>query len=288
MVVLKPVIYFHTQEKITNIFIEINSIRNATVIPNTTIDNTSILWNVTVESNSTIYVKETYNPYLNETYDPYREKYYPYLFYEGIITCSPNIIANVTTDGVNVTFYVKNMENYTITDIYFIFGNYFTGESIYGPSHYGKTYIQIDQLESEEEKTITVALKNDSYYNFSGFTSVLIEKGLTEIEAKELVDYWKDWWFYPGYYTFSRLIYIIPQSVYDELLPLSISPAPNSTKRIGVFTIDEIPMYGIPLEIPDEIDETKHEEQKEKSPGFEFIIILCPIITILFWTRKKK
>jgi hypothetical protein len=108
----------------------------------------------------------------------------------------------------------------------------------------GITYIQIDSLEEGEEKTITLPLKNDTSYETEELFSSIVEKGLTEEEARELINQWKIWWFYPtnsGVYT--RLIYMIPQSIYDRLLPLTIVPPPTSITRVGIVTITDIPLF---------------------------------------------
>jgi len=224
----KPVIFFHSLENITNITVEVNSIRNVTVIPNATTENNQILWNIAVENNSIIVPNGTK---------------YPYLFYEGEINCSPNIIANITVNKTNATFYVKNIAEYTISNIYFIYGGYLT-DSVFEYNHYGITFVQIDKLDANEEKSITVQLTNDTSYDadkLKPLLSSLIEKGLTNEEAEEMIHYWQGYWFYPSNaYTYTRLIYLVPQSVYDQLLPMTITPQPDLTKRIGIFTITDI------------------------------------------------
>ena len=45
-----------------------------------------------------------------------------------------------------------------------------------------------------------------------------------------MLDSWKDSWFEEG----SRLIYIVPRSFVDSMLPLSIQPAPADIQRVFV------------------------------------------------------
>lgn len=226
--VLKPVIYFHSLKDRTNVEVKVDSIKNATVIPNATIGNNQILWNVIVENNTVIGQNGAQKPYL---------------FYEGEITYPQTVVTGIAVNGTTVTFYVKNIADYAISDVYFIYG-YPTGKPPYTfMSPRGITYIQIDKLEKNEEKMVITQLTNDSSYNVSKLLLSLIEKGLTTQEAQEMIDYWTTYWFYPtnvGNYT--RLLYIVPQSVYDQLLPLSITPTPDVIKRVGLFTITDIPI----------------------------------------------
>lgn len=221
--VRKPVIYFHSIINKTNILVEISSIRNASVIPEAKLGNNQIVWKVPVEDNIITLSNGTQ---------------YPYLFYEGETNFSTNILLNITTFGENATFYVKNHENYTISDIYIIYG-YPTGTPDY--IYRGMTYVYIDKLEKDEEKSITTSLKKNLTYDTEELFVSLIEKGLTNEESLELINYWEQWWFYPtnmGNYT--RMMYVIPQSVYDRMLPLRVIPEPDSIDRVGLFVLTNI------------------------------------------------
>ena len=223
--VKKPVIYFHGLKGRTNVEVEIGSIRNASTIPDAEINDDRIIWDVNVENNTVVLPNGTKHPYL---------------FYEGEIDYPTKIIANITVIGGNVTFYVENNENYTITDIYMIYG-YSINNNI--PFQTGLTYVRIDELDSGEEVNITTDLKNDTSYETDELLTSLVEKGLTEKEAQELINYWEDWWFQPtNFGNYTRLIYTIPSSVYDQLLPLKVTPEPSSIVRVGIVTITNIPI----------------------------------------------
>ena len=226
--VKKPVIYFHDLDNRTSVEVEISSIKNASTIPDAEIKNDRIIWNVNVE-NDTIFLS-------NGTE-------YPYLFYEGEINYPTKVMADITVIGDNVTFHVKNNENYTITDIYMVYG-YPTDKMDF--IYRGLTYVRIDELDGGEEVNITTHLKNDTSYETDELLTSLIEKGLTKKEAQELINYWKDWWFYPtNLGTYTRLIYTIPQSVYDQLLPMTVIPKPSSTVRVGIVTITDVPVLDL-------------------------------------------
>jgi hypothetical protein len=58
----------------------------------------------------------------------------------------------------------------------------------------------------------------------------LISSGLYPEEAHAMVESWKDSWFEEG----SRLIYIVPGSFVEKILPLSIEPQPATIRRVFV------------------------------------------------------
>jgi len=66
--------------------------------------------------------------------------------------------------------------------------------------------------------------------------SALIAQGLFPKEAAAMIDTWRDSWFEEG----SRLIYILPQSAVDAMLPLEITPSPAKTARVFVGRIELI------------------------------------------------
>jgi hypothetical protein len=58
----------------------------------------------------------------------------------------------------------------------------------------------------------------------------LISAGLYQDEAHAMLESWKDSWFEEG----SRLIYIVPRSFVDKILPLTIEPQPAKIERVFV------------------------------------------------------
>jgi hypothetical protein len=226
--VRKPVIYFHSLENATEVEVEIKSITNMTVIPNATIENDTIIWNVTVEDNSILLQNGSE---------------YPYLFYEGEINCSSAIIANINHSDGMTNYYIKNIANYTISNVFFIYASYGGFVSI---QDNWLEVVYFGELSSGDEKIVT----NSSSERLMNITKVknfileaLISEGLTESESNELIDYWETFWFSPsnaGIHT--RVIYQIPQLIYDRLLPISITPQPENIKRVGIFTITDLPI----------------------------------------------
>lgn len=226
----KPVIYFHSLINKTNVCVKIDSIKNATVIPEAILGNNQIIWTTTVENDLITLPNGTK---------------YPYLFYEGETNFTTNVVAEITNIQIKnpgLTFHVKNLENYTITDIYFIFGHP-SGIDDNQISIDGMTYTYIEKLAPNEEINVTVSIKEGLSYETEELFSSLVENGLTGKEAEELIDYWKEWWFYPtNLWDYSRIVYMVPQTIYDQLFPIEIDPAPESIKRVGIITITDLPI----------------------------------------------
>jgi hypothetical protein len=59
---------------------------------------------------------------------------------------------------------------------------------------------------------------------------ILVEQGLYRDEAHAMIETWRDSWFEEG----SRLIYIVPHGFIDNVLPLTIDPAPGQIARVFV------------------------------------------------------
>ncbi|MGA3039507.1 MAG: hypothetical protein ABSF54_01815 [Bryobacteraceae bacterium] len=66
--------------------------------------------------------------------------------------------------------------------------------------------------------------------------TALTSQGLYAAEAHAMVETWRDSWFEEG----SRLIYIVPSSTVDAILPLQIDPVPQQTVRVFVGRIELI------------------------------------------------
>lgn len=60
--------------------------------------------------------------------------------------------------------------------------------------------------------------------------SSLVAAGLYSDEAHAMLESWRDSWFEEG----SRLIYIVPRSFVDQILPLTIEPQPAKIERVFV------------------------------------------------------
>jgi hypothetical protein len=63
---------------------------------------------------------------------------------------------------------------------------------------------------------------------------ILVNQGLYPDEAHAMIETWRDSWFEEG----SRLIYVVPRGFLDNVLPLTISPAPGQVVRVFVGRLE--------------------------------------------------
>jgi len=67
----------------------------------------------------------------------------------------------------------------------------------------------------------------------------LTAAGLYPKEAAAMIETWRDSWFEEG----MRVFYLVPQPSVDRLLPLKISPAPQTTMRVFVGRVEVLSPY---------------------------------------------
>jgi len=99
-------------------------------------------------------------------------------------------------------------------------------------------FTRIDPLHTRE--TIEVALPSESSTIESlaaATVGELVQAGLYEKEAVAMVNTWRGSWFGE---IGTRLLYLLPQRLTDELLPLSIEPAPDDCVRILVGRLETL------------------------------------------------
>jgi hypothetical protein len=65
---------------------------------------------------------------------------------------------------------------------------------------------------------------------------MLVVQGLYQDEASAMVETWRSSWFEEG----SRLLYIVPPALVNEVLPLSIRPTPAQTVRVFVGRLEVV------------------------------------------------
>ena len=79
-------------------------------------------------------------------------------------------------------------------------------------------------------------LNGDIYSLKQTMVGMLVAQGLYEDEAQAMFETWRDSWFEEG----SRLLYIVPRSFVDSVLPLMIHPVPSETVRVFVGRLELI------------------------------------------------
>jgi hypothetical protein len=69
---------------------------------------------------------------------------------------------------------------------------------------------------------------------YGDLEEILLAQGLYRDEAHAMVETWKDSWFEEG----SRLIYIVPRGFINNVLPLTINPAPGQIVRVFLCRLE--------------------------------------------------
>lgn len=83
-----------------------------------------------------------------------------------------------------------------------------------------------------QDVTLTLPEETQTLETLSNtITAELVKTGLYEAEAKAMVATWHHSWFQERG---TRLFYLLPQTMTDELLPLSVQPSPTETVRVMV------------------------------------------------------
>jgi hypothetical protein len=145
-----------------------------------------------------------------------------FLFYRGVSAFHPPISALALADG-RVT--IRNLGDDEIPGVILFerrgdalgyrLGGKLKGEMQLDPPELNSN--NIDSLARELEAALTA-------------------QGLYPDEARAMVETWRTSWFEEG----TRLLYIVPRAFVDEVLPLSVSPAPSETIRVFVGRMELI------------------------------------------------
>jgi hypothetical protein len=141
-----------------------------------------------------------------------------FLFYRGLADFQPTITATVERNG-NV---VASVPPGTTGLVLF--------ERRHGRVGYRIGHVAGDRVTLSRPRAGSVdALRTD-------LETMLTASGLYPREAKAMVETWRDSWFEEG----TRIFYVIPRTVVDERLPLTISPAPAEVSRVFVGRLELI------------------------------------------------
>ena len=142
-----------------------------------------------------------------------------FLFYRGVSTLAVPFSAMLNSDG---KLRVKNRGDQEIpTTILFERRGQRVGYRV-GGALQDEAVLDAPELNSSMDE-----LRRD-------LEGILVGQGLYQDEAHAMVETWKDSWFGEG----SRLLYIVPPAFVNEVLPLSIKPAPAQTVRVFVGRLE--------------------------------------------------
>jgi hypothetical protein len=94
------------------------------------------------------------------------------------------------------------------------------------------------QLAPQEGRSLQLARSASSIEQLAGqMTAALIEVGLYPKEARSMVKTWRSSWFGEEG---TRLLYLVPRPLTDEVLPLEVSPRPDETVRVLVGRMETL------------------------------------------------
>jgi hypothetical protein len=89
----------------------------------------------------------------------------------------------------------------------------------------------------ERESTLTLPKTPASFDTLrTELIAMLVKTGLYQKEAEAMVETWRDSWFEEG----TRVFYLVPPASVDEILPLTVSPAPAAVARAFVGRMEII------------------------------------------------
>ncbi len=152
---------------------------------------------------------------------PAGEQQEKFLFYRGVSTFSVPLSATTDAEG---KLRVKNHGEQEIpTTIFFERRGEKVGYRVGGP-------LKDEATLDAPELTATI---DDLSRDLEG---ILVGQGLYQDEARAMVETWRSSWFEEG----SRLLYIVQPAFVNEVLPLSINPAPAQTVRVFVGRLEVV------------------------------------------------
>jgi hypothetical protein len=150
---------------------------------------------------------------------PSGEQQEKFLFYRGVSTFSVPLWAKLTTSG---KLLVENRGTEEIPrTILFERRGQKVGYRLGGPLQ-KKAVLDPPELTGRVDD-----LRRD-------LEEMLVAQGLFQDEAQAMVETWRDSWFEEG----NRLLCIVPPALVNEVLPLSIIPAPAQTARVFVGRLE--------------------------------------------------
>ena len=153
---------------------------------------------------------------INTTAGTQKEKF---LFYRGVSAATPPLTATQDPSGQLV---IKNLSRNEIPTI------------VLFERHGNKLGYRWARSLTDETVLDPPDLTGNLDSLCADLEGVLVNQGLYADEAHAMVETWRDSWFEEG----SRLIYLVPRSFVDKVLPLLIGPAPEHLERVFVGRLE--------------------------------------------------
>jgi hypothetical protein len=141
-----------------------------------------------------------------------------FLFYRGVGNFDLPLKLTAAGDG---TFVLANSGTDPIRSLFLIDVD---GETV--------RFVAYDEVADRDRLQLVQAAEPGTLDGLAdAVTDALVAEGLYEKEAIAMVNTWRSSWFGERG---TRLLYVVPQSITDALLPLDISPKPEKTVRVLV------------------------------------------------------
>ncbi|MEX2285880.1 MAG: hypothetical protein WD648_02250 [Planctomycetaceae bacterium] len=159
---------------------------------------------------------------LKEPFAPQGEFFEKFLFYRGVgnfelplkLTCLSDGQFELVNSGADA------FDSLFLVDI--------VGEQV--------RFSQVDQIPANGRLVLMQSTESTTTDKLeASIVAALVGHGLYEKEARAMVNTWKSSWFGEQG---TRLLYAVPQSITDKLLPLSISPPPDQTIRVLIGRLE--------------------------------------------------
>lgn len=197
-----------------------------------------------------------------------KTEYEKFLFYRGIGNFNSPVRVECKWECDKSSKYHLDIHNDAAFDISGVFVLRVKGGKasvLYFENIKAKSYIGAsapspkDEISSEKIKKFHAQLQ-----------SALEKQGLYKKEAKAFVETWKD-----SYVNTDgiRVLYMLPQKYTDEILPLSISPAPDKLVRVMVGRVECITTE-MTAKITELIKQLGHDSSKKRTAAKEAILKL--------------
>ena len=146
-----------------------------------------------------------------------------FVFYRGVSSENSPVTARILENG---SVYIENVTGDPLARL-FLFERRGNATGFRAVSDLG------------ERTTLEMPVLKDSGADASEpILSVLMEQGLCPDEARAMLETWKDSWFEEG----TRLLYVVPNSFVNRVLPLSIWPAPREITRVFIGRLELVSM----------------------------------------------
>ncbi len=143
-----------------------------------------------------------------------------FLFYRGIATFPPPIAATVARDGSIVVQKTNDR-----VDTFVLFER--RGD------RFGYRVVSTDRNDVRIERPV---LDGSLVSLWEDLRRILTGRGLYLREAAAMVETWRDSWFEEG----TRLLYLLPQTTVDSILPIDIEPEPAHITRVFVGRMEVV------------------------------------------------